>query len=258
MIKSVLRKLAGEKTWSFLSWHRDRYGLLATLTHHSRLLSNNDLAIMPNPLNGAPVFLRPGTTDTEVFEQIFLQQEYDIQLKNVRVIVDAGAHIGLSSIYFALKFPDASVIAIEPESSNFELLKKNTGHYNNITPLQSGLWSHKTRLRIQDQDVATWSFQLTETQGKTGIEAMGIADLMADLNLDHIDLLKIDIEGSELEVLEHSGPWMESVGAMVIELHDRFRPRCSEALEKAIDGFSYKKTTLDNVITLTEMKKITS
>jgi len=60
---------------------------------------------------------------------------------------------------------------------------------------------------------------------------------MRDFSIDHIDLLKIDIEGSEKEVFE-ACDWQDRIGSAVVELHDRFRPGCSQAVNHALENFS--------------------
>ena len=57
-----------------------------------------------------------------------------------RVVVDAGANIGLSTVFFANKFPQAKIVAIEPEPSNFAMLRDNVAPYPNVTPVQAALW----------------------------------------------------------------------------------------------------------------------
>lgn len=69
-------------------------------------------------------------------------------------------------------------MAIEPESGNFAMLKKNTGQYPNIKPIQAGLWSRKTYLRTQDSDVATWSFRVVESSSSDDIPALGVQDIL--------------------------------------------------------------------------------
>lgn len=80
-----------------------------------------------------PFIVRNQTSDVEIFEQIFIRQEYNFTVnKPPEVIVDAGANVGFASIYFASKYPNSKIIAIEPEESNFRLLKKNTDSYEKM------------------------------------------------------------------------------------------------------------------------------
>src|SRR5215471_7071905 len=162
MLKTVARKSIRHDYWLFLSWYRERFGVLPAVLSYINLLRNNGIGIAPGRSAGHEVFLRPGTTDQNVYEQVLLEKEYDIDLGSPSFIVDAGAHIGLTSIFFASKYPGATVVAIEPEPSNFALLVQNVRHYPYIKPVHAGLWSKRGHLRIQNQDVSTWSFRVSE------------------------------------------------------------------------------------------------
>lgn len=74
--------------------------------------------------------------------------------------------------------------------------------------------------------------------------------------MDRIDVLKIDIEGSEIEVLNHSKAWIDAVKTLIIELHDRFRPGCAEALQKAFSSHTYDKSRSGENIVMTNIKRI--
>lgn len=72
-----------------------------------------------------PIHLRLKTSDMLTFVHVFLRGEYDVEIaKTPTIIVDAGANIGLMSIFYANKYPDAKIISLEPDRSNFTLLKK--------------------------------------------------------------------------------------------------------------------------------------
>ena len=66
------------------------------------------------------------------------------------VIIDAGANVGLSAVFYANRFPNARIIAIEPEPSNYEMLKRNVVPYSNVTPVQAALWKENGPLRLFD------------------------------------------------------------------------------------------------------------
>src|SRR5688572_6336531 len=71
-----------------------------------------------------PLWLRLKTSDLPTLQKVWRDEEYRFD-GDPKFIVDAGANIGIASIYFATKFPNARVIAIEPEPENFTLLEKN-------------------------------------------------------------------------------------------------------------------------------------
>jgi FkbM family methyltransferase len=191
----------------------------------------------------APIFLRNDTTDVPMFDYIFQRKEYDIALDyEPEIIIDCGAHIGLSAVFFAHKYPGAVIYALEPEQSNFELLLKNTQHYSNIHCLNYGIWNRSTHLRIIDVGLGNWGFMTEEVdhKGADTVEAISIPDLMSRYGLDRIDLCKINIEGTERELFQKNYEnWVSKTRAIVIELHDRMREGCSNAFFEAMTHYHF-------------------
>ena len=66
------------------------------------------------------------------------------------------------------------------------------------------------------------------------VRAVTVKELLEHAGASRVDLVKIDIEGSELELFSENTDWVASVGMLVLELHDRFRPGCREALDRAL------------------------
>ena len=66
------------------------------------------------------------------------------------------------------------------------------------------------------------------------VRAVTVRELLESAGASRVDLIKIDIEGSELELFSENADWVASVGTLVLELHDRFRPGCREALDGAL------------------------
>jgi FkbM family methyltransferase len=154
-----------------------------------------------------------------------------------RVIIDAGANVGYTVLRFSQQFPKARIIAIEPEQENIRQLLKNCEGNENLSLEPKALWSHSTRLRITNPEDASNAFIVEEDEsGK--IEAISIDDVMRRYELDSIDLLKIDIEGSEKEVFEHPSAqdWLPKVRALLVETHDNMRSGTAEAVKRATLG----------------------
>src|SRR5688572_1443802 len=88
-----------------------------------------------------PFYLRFGTTDFELLRDIFFWGEYDIKITFIpKTIIDGGANIGLTSIIFSNMYPEAEIIAVEPESANYLLLEKNARGYKNIRLVKAAVW----------------------------------------------------------------------------------------------------------------------
>jgi FkbM family methyltransferase len=189
-----------------------------------------------------PVHLRLRTSDVSVFRTALRDSEYDLGLSiNPNVIIDAGANIGMASIFYAVKYPNARIIAIEPEESNFALLVKNTCSYRNITAIRAALWNCDGEISIglpAPDSYEKWGFQ-TGIPGNGKARAVTMQTLLDEIGVETVDLLKMDIEGAEKEVFQ-SCNWMHRVKVLVIELHDRFKPGCRDAVESA--AANWRKT----------------
>jgi FkbM family methyltransferase len=180
--------------------------------------------------------LRLSSSDFEVFNQIVLQEELKLvirlsqQLKNENLrIVDCGANIGLSSLTLKKNFPSSKIICIEPEPGNFLQLCKNieSNSLTDITPLQMGVWHKKTTLvpDLDFRDRSNWSFALKETEdlSSNGIQVDSLLNVVDGIGWTYIDVLKIDIEGSEFEVFRNLKTWkplLDTVKVLSIEVHE--------------------------------------
>jgi len=188
-----------------------------------------------------PLRLRIRTSDILVYGDILLRGEYGLDLPfSPKAIVDAGANVGMASIYFAHRYPEAKIIAIEAEASNFALLADNVRPYPAITPVHAALWNRDGQIGINEPDPAieasgNWAFVTCEGTG-VEVRAVTMATLMRETGISSFDLIKMDIEGSEIEVFEDA-EWLDGAGCVMVELHDRFRPGCTEAVERAMRGF---------------------
>ncbi len=190
-----------------------------------------------------PLILRNNTTDIPTFYHVFSQKEYEMDYHlDPEVIVDCGANTGLVSLFYKKKFPKATIIAIEPEPTNFDLLKQNTAAYEDIHCLNCGIWNKTAFLEIHDHGLGKWGFMTEEVADETEhtIRAISIEQIMQQFKLSKIDILKIDIEGSEKEMFEKSyEKWLPHVKVIVIELHDNMRPGCAQAFFKAMSGYEF-------------------
>jgi FkbM family methyltransferase len=199
-----------------------------------------------------PLYLRLRTSDVYLLSSILLNLEYELgAVPRPKTIVDAGANIGLTSVFYANKYPEAKIIAVEPDCSNFEMLKRNTEHYTNILPIQAALWKEDAQLVLSDPGLDHESFRTQADEGASSLQVrarvngLTIDTLMKDLSLSVIDLLKVDIEGSEKELFAHSSSWVNKVGIIAVEFHDRFKPGCSDAVHAATRNFEFKWTRGD-------------
>ena len=190
-------------------------------------------------------FLRKDSTDWRVFKSIFIVKEFQLPIDfDAKFIVDAGAYTGFSSVYFARKYPNSKVIAIEPESENFELLKKNTSKIASIKPLNLGIWFKQAYLKIKEGGSGSWSFTTEEVSSTDDydVKAIDLNSILKENNAETIDILKLDIETSEKELFENiDTKLLDKINVIIIELHDYIKPGCSDAFYNATSGQKWKE-----------------
>lgn len=203
-----------------------------------------------------PFQLRISSSDIQTCIQVFVYKEYDFFAeREIKTIIDAGANIGLASIYFANKYPSAKIIAIEPEHSNFLLLQRNVNPYPNIIPIQAALWHENDEINLIDPGLGKWGF-MTEMKNSSKkvqgdlrhtVSAITVDKIIEDFNLETVDILKIDIEGAEKEVFSNSSVWIENVDSIIIELHERMKPGCNRSFYRGSNGFDNEWLQGENV-----------
>jgi FkbM family methyltransferase len=203
-----------------------------------------------NPDVKFPLYLRVPSSDVGVYSQIFRKYEYRFEVDTTpEFIIDAGANIGLTSIYFANRFPNARILAIEPERGNFEILMKNAAPYPNILPFLGALWGESAEVEIVDPGRGNWGFMTAarnddhiDSKLKHRIQGLTIDAILEKYGVRHVSILKIDIEGAELEVFRNSSPWIDRIGSLIVELHEHMKPGCNRTFYNATNGFDSEWT----------------
>jgi len=130
--------------------------------------------------------------------------------------------VGYASVYFAHHFPNARIIAVEPESSNYQMLIQNTKQHQNIVCVESAIWSEEKELTLQNPQAAHWKFSYQDKASSVNgpnIQAQTLMGLIKKFNLQRINLLKIDIVGAEKNLFAANTDWLQYVDCLIIEIH---------------------------------------
>ncbi len=189
------------------------------------------------------VDLRLQTSDIETFEQIFISNDYNSsELPNsAEFIVDLGATVGLSTVFFGLKYPQAKILSVEPESGNFDVMTRNTAALGDrIQKLHAAvsIKDGEINLDTEGEDGASldaWGVQVSDRPGGRLTPCFKLNTLIETAGFERIDILKVDIEGAELDIFAHdAAEWLPKVNFIIVETHDRFRPGSKGALRKAV------------------------
>jgi len=183
---------------------------------------------------------RPKTSDEGVIAQIFKNSDYNfarlrrgpelmqlyeraIAAKKTPLIVDAGANIGASPLYFSYSFPQAKVVAIEPEGANFELLSANTQGLP-VDCVHGALASRPGTIDIVDPGEGSWGFRTAASGAgqptEQSVPCVTINDIYAGAPHCVPFIAKIDIEGGEHDVFSANTEWVARTPLIIVELHD--------------------------------------
>lgn len=182
--------------------------------------------LVPLPVgNGEPpIYVRPFTSDVPVVVSLLGGGEYDCLrgLQNVTSIVDLGANIGVSLRLWRRWFPDAEVVAAEPDAANFAIAQLNS---RAIPKEQLNLLdvavSNRCETLFLKQDCEPWAIQTLQSpeSNSVAVSALDVPTLLTHLHHEGIDLLKCDIEGAEACLFADCGGWISRVRSLVVETH---------------------------------------
>ena len=207
----------------------------------SELLKRESLMLVE--IAGEKIYIRTIRSELKLAVNCLLYEEFGgIESNSPSIIIDAGANIGASTVYFAKRYPEARIIAIEPEQENYEILVKNTSRHQNIVTIKAALWYEKDTRTIRHRFTGPWGYTVSTTDyaaESTGqeVDCITIPSIMNDYHIEYIDILKMDIEGGEKSVFEYADDWIDKVAIVTVELHDRIVMGSSKAFYLATQEF---------------------
>jgi FkbM family methyltransferase len=147
-------------------------------------------------------------------------------VKEDSVIIDVGAYRGGYTIRFAKKAIKDKVIAIEPNSENYNFLLLNI-YYNgvkNVIVYKTIAYSHRVKIKFfENKDVPAMSRIVTDNNNNIEIEAITLDEITKSNGLKKVDLIKIDAEGSEYEILKGSEYTLKLARYLIIEVSTDLR-----------------------------------
>jgi FkbM family methyltransferase len=176
--------------------------------------------INKHTLFGKPLYFSHPIELVNALKEIFIHDIYRQQLKDRPCIIDCGANIGLSIISIKRQYPDAEIIAYEPDEKNFQLLTRNIESfgYSNVSLRKEAVWTDNTTLRFSNEGLMSSKIETNGSNNTIEIKAIRLRDLLQR----DIDFIKMDIEGAEYTVLKDIADKLHFVKNLFLEYHGTF------------------------------------
>lgn len=188
----------------------------------------------------APIHLRDTCSDHATFWQCIVDSQYDFsrfpqaerlnvaykritENGEIPVIIDCGANIGLASLWLAYKFPLARIVAVEPDTDNFDLLRMNLQPLGSrIRALQGGIWNRSGNLVITNPGAGSAAFRVAhvEQPAPNSIRAYSIPEICEMEGVPAPFITKIDIEGAQQAMFADNTDWVNETHLVMLELDD--------------------------------------
>ena len=166
---------------------------------------------------GMTLWYRPGSSDPwAIYNHLMKPRERDeyapprefpLARDAVRVVLDIGANVGVTALYFSQLFPNAQIYAFEPAPDNFAVLAKNVANCARIRAFNFALGAQDATLELyaSDNPVNFGGYSLhaagSDTSKRVSIPVRKVASVLQENSLGKIDVIKIDTEGAEWDIL---------------------------------------------------------
>lgn len=203
------------------------------------------------------VHVRVGESDVAAVRQVFGEADYDLgagspvtarirarcrailDAGQVPVIVDAGANIGAASLWFRGAYPEATIVAIEPEPGNGAILHRNLDGRANMVVLDAAIGAEPGFVAIENAQ-SGWGARTQRSD--QGVPVVTVAQAIAAVPGGVPLIVKVDIEGFENELFTRNLDWIADAYVVIIEPHDWMLPgqHSSRSFQKAMAAHDFE------------------
>ena len=176
------------------------------------------------------------------YKEIFVDRAYEFKSsRNAAIILDCGANVGLSALFFRIHYPEAKIIAFEadPDIAAYLIDNLKRNDIRNVNVIAKAVWINDNDLEFGSEGADGGSIH-TSGGKKVTIKATRLKDVID--GYESIDMLKMDIEGAEREVLDDCSQVLGKVKNIFVEYHDYFEnPQYLSDLTSILElnGFRY-------------------
>jgi FkbM family methyltransferase len=212
-------------------------GLYTCLTYRARLSERFPRLVPPKLIDvsfidgahgkSAKLTVRNGGVegDLGILAGVVYDQEYwHVDLLSARRVLDLGSHIGIAATWFHLINPDLDIACVEPDPRNLKLLLPNLAKNEiraAVVPCAVGgrpgemAFGVGTNPSLSSLRVTEYYFHAEDIS----VEVKTLPQILDHLGWDHVDVVKMDIEGAERSLFASCREWAERVTTIVMEIH---------------------------------------
>lgn len=210
------------------SWHA--VGFIAALKLAACNILRADVLVGVGPKKSQRLFVRGNAADYHAFYTVFVRNDYPcVSDYQPDLILDLGANVGYSAVFFKLRYPSCEVICVEPDSENIEVLARNVNGLEGITCLLKAVMGRGGELvELEGENKISGRVKT----GSGDIETVSISELIKGVQKDTKLLVKMDIEGAEKDVFEGDVQWLKFVDFLYLEVHKGAWPAVVRSLAK--------------------------
>lgn len=210
-------------------------------------LPDGRLSLNVRALDGGEVFIRPRTKDYEVvcqnYSTGFHHPPDEIKGEDLKVIFELGCNIGVALAWYCHRYPNATVVGVEPDPGNVEMSIANTARFGDrCKVIQAGVWSETTRLTVSGDIEHGMVVRPAEEGDADTIDAISIKDIVEREapEGEDVDYMMITVEGSEREVFKGDRSWSERVRSLRIERNPQLGGPSPQEVEQWIGELGYR------------------
>jgi FkbM family methyltransferase len=224
------------------------YFLRLALPLRITIRKQNNLYHVYNPTLGHTAIMRPASSDVLVYLQIFFNHEYaslnTLLLLENPVVVDLGANAGFFMLWVKARWPAAHILCVEPDADNYQITEWQLAinKISNVNAQRAGVWVRNELLKITPHtNGLEWSHRV-QNDAHGDVPGITFDKLLANGDIQKVDLLKIDIEGTE-ELLFEDATFLKTLSARVVHvILETHHPEKQITIAATLRGLNFEVT----------------
>ncbi len=172
--------------------------------------------------NKSFIFYPTDGSDIGIIQEIFINKEYLTKIERPKYIFDIGSNVGVSVIFFKLLYPDSNIYAFEPDPITFEKLKRNTSQFSKVFLYNwaiSNLNSDIDYYANIESSMSSSMYKRSSCQKLIKVKSKTISQIIKELDIPRVDLLKFDIEGAEFVAFDNKDN-IKNIEYLIGEVHE--------------------------------------